>query len=138
MEIDIRPTLLGFTIGTIDSSRLEDSYRYLTPFDGTLVVCDTIDIGTSSTTVRDQILLRVCAEVLDRDLMVVIPADVVAVVMLDIYRIKPGKKVLGDAIEQTLMENHRLQVMKGWIANSLLYYQKRETRSVMMIIWGRI
>lgn len=83
------------------------------------MVCDTIDIRTSRTTVRDQILLWVCAEVLNRDLVVVIPADVVAVVMLDVYRIKPRKKVLWDAVEQTLMKNHRLQVVKGRIANSL-------------------
>ena len=116
MEIYIRTPLLRLPIRTVHGCGLEDANRDLATLDGAFLLSDAVHVRACGTAVGDLVPRWVGAEVFNGHLVRVEAAGIVSVVVVDINRIEAGEKLLGDAVQERLVQDSWLQVVESLVS----------------------
>lgn len=112
VEVDVRTPFLRLPVRTVLRRRLEDADRDLAALDWTFLLGDAVHVRSRRAPVGDLVPRWIGAEVFDGHLVRMVAADVVPVVVLDIDGVEARGELGGDAVQERLVKDPGLQVMK--------------------------
>ena len=121
MEVDIGCSLLLLTLSIQLGSWLKDSNGDLASLYRALLFCDTMNIGTDSATIDNQVVSGILSKVVDWNFVGMQTACIVFVVVFHINWIVAVDQLWRNTIMQWLINFGYFEVMQGRVARWVLF-----------------